>query len=344
MDQINAIGRRKSSVARAFVKPGSGNILVNKREYKEYFSLEFHQLALSEPLRILEVEDKYDISINVKGGGIKGQAEACRLAIARALVKEDAEVKPTLKEANKGIMTRDARKVERKKPGLRKAHISHEHIALAEARKLGIKTFAMVDTNSDPTLVDFPIPANDDAAKSIDVITGYLSGCIKEGLDERRKDREANASSGANEESEGGETRKRARTAVKKKAEPVVETPKVETPAPVVEKVAAVVEAPAPVTKAPAVDAKPDDLTKVEGIGPAISRILVAAGINTFADLAGTDAAKVKELLTNAEGNFAFHDPTTWPKQADYAAKGEWDALTKWQDELDGGKLPEDAK
>lgn len=137
MDQINAVGRRKSSVARVFLKPGTGQITVNKRDYKDYFSLEFHQLALTEPLRILEMEDKFDVKINVKGGGIKGQAESARLGIARALVKESEgrtvtvernggevdlnESKVKLKEANKDILTRDSRKVERKKPGLRKA-------------------------------------------------------------------------------------------------------------------------------------------------------------------------------------------------------------------------------
>lgn len=120
-----------------FLKPGTGQITVNKRDYKDYFSLEFHQLALTEPLRILEMEDKFDVKINVKGGGIKGQAESARLGIARALVKESEgrtvtvernggevdlnESKVKLKEANKDILTRDSRKVERKKPGLRKA-------------------------------------------------------------------------------------------------------------------------------------------------------------------------------------------------------------------------------
>lgn len=139
MEYTNAVGRRKASVARVFLSPGSGTITVNNRPYNEYFSLEFHQLALSEPLRILEAESQYDVKINVKGGGIKGQAEAARLGLARALVKEaDAqgrtvteernggevelnEVKAKLKAANKDIMTRDARVVERKKPGYRKA-------------------------------------------------------------------------------------------------------------------------------------------------------------------------------------------------------------------------------
>lgn len=139
MSYINAVGRRKASVARVFVKPGSGTITVNKKDYKDYFSVNIHQLAAIEPLAILEVQDQYDIKVNVRGGGVKGQAEAMRLGIARALVKEAIdqgrtvteerngvevelnEVKAKLKAVKKDMFTRDARKVERKKPGLRKA-------------------------------------------------------------------------------------------------------------------------------------------------------------------------------------------------------------------------------
>ena len=136
---INCVGRRKTAVARVYLKPGSGSIIVNKKDYKAYFPVEFHQLALTEPLRVLDVEAKYDFTINVKGGGMKGQAEAVRLGIARAMVKEADEqgrtvevvrngapvtlneVKVALKERRKDLLTRDSRKVERKKPGLRKA-------------------------------------------------------------------------------------------------------------------------------------------------------------------------------------------------------------------------------
>ncbi|MCL4114834.1 UNVERIFIED_CONTAM: hypothetical protein GTU68_043714 [Idotea baltica] len=175
-----------------------------------------HQLALTEPLRILESEERYDIKINVKGGGVKGQAEAVRLGIARALVKENEEVKPTLKASNGAIMTRDARAVERKKPGLRKAHISFEHIALIESKKLGMNTFAMVDTNSDPNLVDFPVPANDDASKSIALITDYLTECIIEGLKEREANKNIEAAKfdeGAENESGEKKTRRRRKKA-----------------------------------------------------------------------------------------------------------------------------------
>lgn len=121
MSWTNAVGRRKAAVARVFMKPGSGQIIVNKRSYTDYFSVPVHQLALTEPLRILGVDQTYDLKINVNGGGIKGQAEAIRLGIARALVKDNEENKATLKAEKKDMFTRDARVVERKKPGLRKA-------------------------------------------------------------------------------------------------------------------------------------------------------------------------------------------------------------------------------
>ncbi len=105
-------------------------------------------------------------------------------------------------------------------------------------------------------------------------------------------------------------------------------------PAPVVEEK---VEAAAP-TPEPASEVKPDDLTKIEGIGPAIAKLLGAAGVITFSDLAAKSADDVKAVLTEAGSRFQMHDPSTWGKQADMAAKGEWDALKKWQDELDGGK------
>ncbi len=118
--------------------------------------------------------------------------------------------------------------------------------------------------------------------------------------------------------------------------EPVVEAPAAEAPAP-----EPVVEAtPEPVAAAPAPEAPAaaDDLKKVEGIGPKIAEILNGSGITTFAALAAASADSIKETLANAEGNFAAHDPTTWPAQAKMAADGEWDKLKVWQDELDGGK------
>ncbi|MCL4149198.1 UNVERIFIED_CONTAM: hypothetical protein GTU68_038413 [Idotea baltica] len=123
-----------------------------------------------------------------KEEGITGQAEAIRLGLSRALIEANEENRPPLKRA--GMLTRDARKVERKKFGKKKANIKKEHIAVAEARKLNIPTIAMVDTNSNPNLVDFPIPSNDDAAKSIQLVLGTISSAIAEGLEERKKRRE----------------------------------------------------------------------------------------------------------------------------------------------------------
>jgi len=119
MESINAIGRRKAAVARVYLRDGKGKITVNDRDYKEYFGAETLQYVVTQPLVLLNIAEKYDIDANLDGGGTKGQAEALRLGITRALVKVDAEYKPTLK-AN-GFITRDRREVERKKPGQPKA-------------------------------------------------------------------------------------------------------------------------------------------------------------------------------------------------------------------------------
>ncbi|MDR1679377.1 MAG: 30S ribosomal protein S9 [Prevotellaceae bacterium] len=119
MEVINALGRRKAAVARVFVSEGNGKITVNKRELDVYFPSSILQYVVKQPLNKLGVAEKYDIKVNVDGGGFKGQAEALRLAIARALVKINPEDKPALKA--EGFMTRDPREVERKKPGQPKA-------------------------------------------------------------------------------------------------------------------------------------------------------------------------------------------------------------------------------
>ncbi|HNS43535.1 MAG TPA: 30S ribosomal protein S9 [Taishania sp.] len=119
MEVINAIGRRKAAIARVFVTPGTGKIVINKREFDNYFPSTILQYVVKQPLAKLDVTEKYDIKVNLDGGGFKGQAEALRLAIARALVKMNPEDKSALKSA--GFMTRDAREVERKKPGQPKA-------------------------------------------------------------------------------------------------------------------------------------------------------------------------------------------------------------------------------
>ena len=119
MQIVNKIGRRKTSVARVYVKPGKGDIKVNNRDLKDYFLSEIHQTTVKQPFAAVKVEGQYDVTVNVEGGGIKGQAEAVRLGIARALVEFNAESKPALKKD--GMLTRDSRMVERKKPGKRKA-------------------------------------------------------------------------------------------------------------------------------------------------------------------------------------------------------------------------------
>ena len=119
MEVVNTIGRRKSAVARIYVNEGKGNITINKREFKEYFPTTTLQYIVIQPLSLVEAVEKYDIKVNLDGGGIKGQAEALRLAITRALMEIDPESRKELKAA--GFVTRDPREVERKKPGQPKA-------------------------------------------------------------------------------------------------------------------------------------------------------------------------------------------------------------------------------
>lgn len=120
MEVVNTIGRRKSAIARVHIKEGKGNIVVNNRDYKEYFPLEQLQYIVNQPLQLTESLGKYDIKVNLDGGGIRGQAEALRLAITRALVEIDAESNKNILKSNK-LLTRDPREVERKKPGRPKA-------------------------------------------------------------------------------------------------------------------------------------------------------------------------------------------------------------------------------
>lgn len=115
----NALGRRKCAVARVYVAEGSGKITINGRDLTEYFPSTILQYVVKQPLNLLDVAEKYDIKVNLFGGGYTGQSQALRLAIARALVKINAEDKKTLR--SEGFMTRDSREVERKKPGRPKA-------------------------------------------------------------------------------------------------------------------------------------------------------------------------------------------------------------------------------
>ena len=119
MERINAVGRRKAAIARVYFSEGKGEITINKRTLDEYFPSPILQFIVKRPLNTIGVADKYDITVNLVGGGYKGQAEALRLAIARALVKINADDKSALRK--EGFMTRDPRAVERKKPGQPKA-------------------------------------------------------------------------------------------------------------------------------------------------------------------------------------------------------------------------------
>ena len=122
--QINSVGRRKEAVTRVFVSKGSGNITVNDKDYKKYFSLVYLQNQVDRPLRTVEAADKFDIKINATGGGVKGQAEAAMLGIARVLVDINPDFRPALKAA--GLLKRDPRSVERKKFGKKKARRSFQ--------------------------------------------------------------------------------------------------------------------------------------------------------------------------------------------------------------------------
>jgi small subunit ribosomal protein S9 len=119
MEIFNATGRRKAAIARVYVTTGKGEITINGKDYKQYFPLELLQYVVTQPLKELELEKNFDIKVRLKGGGIKGQAEALRLGISRALIKIDEDYRPPLKKA--GFLTRDARVVERKKYGQPKA-------------------------------------------------------------------------------------------------------------------------------------------------------------------------------------------------------------------------------
>ncbi len=177
-----------------------------------------------------------------------------------------------------------------------------EHIAVKEAQKLNIPIFAMVDTNSDPRDVDYLIPSNDDASKSIDIIMTQVTDAIAEGLKERKNEKQSNK--------EGKDTAKAPEAKAETKKAAVAEEAKT---------------------------SEADDLTKIEGAGPKAAEALVNAGIDTFAKVAKADPEKMKEILTEASSRMAHLDPTSWPKQAQMAADGKWDELKEWQDNVKGG-------
>jgi len=191
-----------------------------------------------------------------------------------------------------------------------------EHIAVKEAQKLNIPIFAMVDTNCDPRPIDYVIPCNDDAGKSIEIIMSEVTNAVSEGLAERKAGKQAE--------------KEAAPAQSKKEAAPKKEEKKEEVIAKKEEKKK---EAKKSVKKA----AKAEDLTKIEGIGPKAAEALVAAGVATYEDLAKAKADNVKTILTDASPRLAHLDPGSWGKQAKMAADGKWDELKEWQDNAKGG-------
>ncbi len=209
--------------------------------------------------------------------------------------------------------------------------VMREHIAVKEAQKLNIPIFAMVDTNCDPRAIDFVIPSNDDASKSIDIIMGHVTDAVAEGLAERKSEKQA--------ESEGEDTAKKKDTAAAATKEEVP-APKEEVKKVAEEAVAEKKEEAKPEKKsAPKKTAKTEavDLTKIEGIGPKGAEALANAGIDSFEKLSKAKPDQIKEILTEASSRMAHLDPTSWPKQAKMAADGKWDELKEWQDKAKAG-------
>lgn len=207
-----------------------------------------------------------------------------------------------------------------------------EHIAVKEAQKLNIPIFAMVDTNSDPRPIDFVVPANDDASKSIEIIMEFVTQAVAEGLAERKSDKAAD-SEGDDEALVEDLHEEETDDAVSDDEESVVEAVPAVIAIDEEEEDVEPVKKPAPKAK----KASAQDLTKIEGIGPKAAEALIKAGVGTYAALADATPEQIREILTEASSRLAHLDPTSWPKQAVMAASGEWDALKEWQDNAKGG-------
>jgi small subunit ribosomal protein S2 len=194
-----------------------------------------------------------------------------------------------------------------------------------EAEKLNIPIFAMVDTNSDPKPIDYVIPSNDDASKSIDIVMTVVTQAIAEGLVERKSEKAAEKEG---KESDAPKAKKETaaaeETSTPAKETAVAEKTKSEAPAPEAKKEAASTD-----------DAV--DLTRIEGIGPKTAEALSNAGLDSFEALSGSDPERIKEILAEASSRLAHLDPGSWPKQAKMAAEGKWDELKEWQDSVKGG-------
>jgi small subunit ribosomal protein S2 len=219
-----------------------------------------------------------------------------------------------------------------------------EHIAVKEAQKLNIPIFAMVDTNSDPRPINYVIPSNDDASKSINVILTEVTNAIAAGLEERKSEKQAEKEGAAPKTAAATETKVAEKvekeTVVEAKApkEEKVETAKLEdTPKQVKEEAAPKTEKKEKAEVKKTAKAEADNLTKIEGIGPKAAEALTKAGIDSYAKLAKAKADKIKEILTEASSRMAHLDPDSWPKQAKMAADGNWDKLKEWQEKAKGG-------
>ncbi|MBT8210671.1 MAG: 30S ribosomal protein S2 [Eudoraea sp.] len=212
--------------------------------------------------------------------------------------------------------------------------VMREHIAVKEAQKLNIPIFAMVDTNCDPRPINYVVPSNDDASKSIELIMESVTAAVAEGLAERKAEKQSDTAAKA---VDTPATVEKAPEETAAKEEPAKETVK-ETPAavetPKVEKATAPEKKKATPKKEAA---KADDLTKIEGIGPKGAEALVNAGVDSFEKLSKSKPEAIKEILTEASSRMAHLDPTSWPKQAKMAADGDWDKLKDWQDNAKAG-------
>jgi len=225
-----------------------------------------------------------------------------------------------------------------------------EHIAVKEAEKLNIPIFAMVDTNSDPKPIDYVIPSNDDASKSIAIIMSEVTRAIAEGLAERKSEKAADKEGKAADapqpakevKADAKETKSEAKEAkteakeVKTEVKEVKPAPEKETV--VAEKATAVAEEPKKEAPKKEEAVTTDiDLTIIEGIGPKTAEALLNAGLNSFEILSGTDPERIKEILTEASSRLAHLDPGSWPKQAKMVAEGKLEELKEWQESVKGG-------
>lgn len=213
--------------------------------------------------------------------------------------------------------------------------VGYEKIAVLEANKLNIPVIAVVDTNHSPKGVDYVVPGNDDAIRAIQLYVASIADAIVAGKASRPvappKEDKPESKPVAKKPSKAGKSH-----SVKPAAAATAAVAAVAAEPAAAEPAAA---EPVAVEAAPAAVADADNLTRIEGIGPKIEELLQAAGIKTFAALAGSSSDDVRKILADAGGRFAAHDPETWPKQSEMARDGKWNELEIWQDELDGGKV-----